>query len=127
MYLIFFLFVILANTVHFFVSSRLVSFVCICSLFPHKILYVSDEYIFVEGILAHSRNMWFLKHKSVPVCSFMQRTSKYLSTYYLIFPLEHVLPYCTIRRTKNKNPGEIRNQKSINPNPVKCFSKKVPV
>ena len=106
------------------VSSRLVSFVCICSLFPHKILYVSDEYIFVEGILAHSRNMWFLLHRSVPVCSFMQRTSKYLSTYYLIFPLEHVLPYCTIRCTKNKKTGEIRNQ-SINP--VKCFSKKVPV
>ena len=46
--------------------------------------------------------MWFLKHKSFPVCSSMQRTSKYLSTYYLIFPLEHVLPYSTAQSQAQK-------------------------
>ena len=88
----YFFFLLFQPTLCIFLS-RLVSFVCICSLFPHKILYVSEEYIFVEGVLAHSRSMLFLIRRSVPVCSFMQRTSKYLSTYYLIFLLEHVLPY----------------------------------
>ena len=47
--------------------------------------------------------MWFLIRRSVPVCSFMQRTSKYLSTYYLIFPLEHVLPYSNAQSHAQKN------------------------